>query len=275
MNYLTNYYKNLSEQLQQKVNLLESYIHQLNEELESETIGVGPAPSAGAGTTTNQPTNNSPLNLFLQAWGTSNPNYDFNRDGVVDGDDLGIFLAGMLKNGANTPTAMASNALPATTEQGAGAPATRMRAINQPSTRFTTARSTSSGPKSPVNPELDARTGTAIPVDVSTGEFVPPTPRPPKYTISPTSSPDQVMVGKKSIPNYGTGAYVPPTQTGGGQDDEQGGGQDRGTNNPPNVPPQGSPESVIQRAQVPYWMSTSTTDTDSSFRTMVPGRKRR
>jgi len=140
MNYLTNYYKNLSEQLQEKINLLESYLYDLNEGLEQEVIQQSSDFGAGAGTSTtstNKPNNNSELNSFLQAWGTSNPNYDYNRDGVVDGDDLGVFLAGMLNRGGSSPVTMASTVAAATpraeTLGGGGAKTARAaKALDQP-----------------------------------------------------------------------------------------------------------------------------------------------
>lgn len=137
MNYLTNYYKNLSEQLQEKVNFLESYLQQINEDLEPGTIVQGYG-SSNTSTTTNQ--NDSPeLNSFLQAWGSSDPTYDYNGDGVVDGNDLGIFLSRSLdRSRPSSPTRMASTALQGT--PGLETPSTpaggskQMRALDQPGT---------------------------------------------------------------------------------------------------------------------------------------------
>jgi len=136
MNYLTNYYKNLSEQLQEKVNILESYLQQINEDLEPGTIVQGYG-SSNTSTTTNQ--NDSPeLNSFLQAWGSSDPTYDYNRDGVVDGNDLGIFLSRMVDRGGSSPSMMASTAARGT--PGLETPTTpsggskRMTALDQPGT---------------------------------------------------------------------------------------------------------------------------------------------
>lgn len=140
MNYLTNYYKNLSEQLQEKLNHLEKYVNFLSEDLEPGTLeqGAGPGAGIGTGTTTppNQNNNSNDLNALLQAWGSSNPQFDLNRDGVVDGDDLGLFLANMLNRGQSSPTTMASTALPGTPETetlGGGQKAGRSaKALDQP-----------------------------------------------------------------------------------------------------------------------------------------------
>jgi hypothetical protein len=140
MNYLTNYYKNLSEQLQEKLNHLEKYVSFLSEDLASGTIeqGAGPGAGVGTGTTTNQNNDSNDLNALLQAWGSSNPQFDLNRDGVVDGDDLGLFLANMLNRGQSSPVAMASTALPGTPETetiggGGGQKAGRAaKALDQP-----------------------------------------------------------------------------------------------------------------------------------------------
>ena len=36
--------------------------------------------------------NQAGLAMFMSAWGTNNPEFDYNGDGIVDGADLGIFL---------------------------------------------------------------------------------------------------------------------------------------------------------------------------------------
>lgn len=75
MNYLTNYYKNLSEKLQAQVNLLESKAQQLNEAIATSTVY-----------------GNRPMSA-----GDSNGGFmygDYNGDGRVDGADLGIALGG-------------------------------------------------------------------------------------------------------------------------------------------------------------------------------------
>lgn len=241
MNYLTNYYKNLSEQLQEKVNILESHLRNLNEDFELETIQQGGGAGAGVGTgSPNQPNNNSDLNAFLQAWGTSNPNYDFNGDGVVDGNDLGIFLAGMLNRGGNTPTVMASTSIPSTPGEITGTPARKVKAIDQPG--------------------LGVEKGTPTSYDSSTGSYVKPSQKTPKYTVTPTTSSDEVLIGKKSMPNFGTGNFM---------------GQNTGNRGDTDSPTQKNPQTAIERGQVPYWMSSSTTDADSSFRSMTPARKRK
>ena len=61
----------------------------------------GPAISVGGdvGQGINQPfnttsgrNNQAGLAMFMSAWGTNNPQFDYNGDGIVDGADLGIFL---------------------------------------------------------------------------------------------------------------------------------------------------------------------------------------
>lgn len=240
MNYLTNYYKNLSEQLQEKINILESYLHNLNEDLEPGIMQQGGGAGVGVGTgSPNQPNNNSDLNAFLQAWGTSDPSYDFNGDGVVDGNDLGVFLAGMLNRGGNTPTVMASTSIPSTPGEIAGTPARKVKAIDQPG--------------------LGVEKGTPTSYDSSIGSYVKPSQKTPKYNITPTTSSDEVLIGKKSRPNFGTGNVVLQSTNNRGDIDS----------------PSKNPPAAIERGQVPYWMSSSTTDVDSSFRSMTPARKRK
>ena len=61
----------------------------------------GPAISVGGDVSQgiNQPinttggrNNQAGLAMFMSAWGTNNPQFDYNGDGIVDGADLGIFL---------------------------------------------------------------------------------------------------------------------------------------------------------------------------------------
>lgn len=72
MNYLTNYYKNLSEKLQHRVNLLENQAKMINEAV--STMSVYNRPDS------------------TNAFGGSGVPGDYNGDGVVDGYDLGIAL---------------------------------------------------------------------------------------------------------------------------------------------------------------------------------------
>lgn len=76
MNYLTNYYKNLSEKLQTQVNLLENRAQQLNEAIATTTV-YGNRPNVGD-----------------SQYSGSYMYGDYNGDGVVDGADLGIALGG-------------------------------------------------------------------------------------------------------------------------------------------------------------------------------------
>ena len=47
----------------------------------------------GASVPKDPPFNPVFLERLLAAWGTNNPQYDFNGDGIVDGADLGILLS--------------------------------------------------------------------------------------------------------------------------------------------------------------------------------------
>jgi uncharacterized protein (DUF2141 family) len=73
MNYLTNYYKNLSEKLQHRVNLLENQAKMINEAVSTMSVY-----DRGRAST--------------DAFGGSGVPGDYNGDGVVDGYDLGIAL---------------------------------------------------------------------------------------------------------------------------------------------------------------------------------------
>ena len=115
MNYLTNYYRNLSEKLQERVSLLESKIRSLNEDpLVLDPMSPSSSASASNTSTRDQEQGEAVPGLqnFLSAWGTSDKNYDYNGDGVVDGNDLGIFLSRNL----NTPVAMGSTRTTTPTE---------------------------------------------------------------------------------------------------------------------------------------------------------------
>jgi len=96
MNYITNYYKNLSEQLQAQVNHLEREVRMINEAITAGTM----APSAQSFAQAGRPEATNPgydpqmLAALLAAYGQSSSQFDYNRDGVVDGADLGILLGG-------------------------------------------------------------------------------------------------------------------------------------------------------------------------------------
>jgi hypothetical protein len=96
MNYITNYYKNLSEQLQAQVNHLEREVRMINEAIAAGTM----APSAQSMAQAGRPEATNPgydpqmLAALLAAYGQNSSQFDYNRDGVVDGADLGILLGG-------------------------------------------------------------------------------------------------------------------------------------------------------------------------------------
>lgn len=96
MNYITNYYKNLSEQLQAKVNHLEREVKMINEAMGAATMGPGAQSIAQAGRpeATNPGYDPQMLAALLAAWGQNSSQYDLNGDGVVDGADLGMVLGG-------------------------------------------------------------------------------------------------------------------------------------------------------------------------------------
>ena len=96
MNYITNYYKNLSEQLQAQVNRLEREVRMINEAMGAATMGPGAQSVAQAGRpeATNPGYDPQMLAALLAAYGQNSSQYDFNGDGFVDGADLGILLGG-------------------------------------------------------------------------------------------------------------------------------------------------------------------------------------
>lgn len=96
MNYITNYYKNLAEQLQAQVNHLEREVKMINEAMGAATMGPGAQSIAQAGRpeATNPGYDPQMLAALLAAWGQNSSQYDLNGDGVVDGADLGMVLGG-------------------------------------------------------------------------------------------------------------------------------------------------------------------------------------
>lgn len=227
MNYLTNYYKNLSEQLQEKVTILESYLHKMNEDLEPGTIVQGYGAS-NTSTTTNQ-NDNAGLNSLLQAWGSSDPTYDYNGDGVVDGNDLGIYLARMVGgNGGSTPTTMASTAMRGT--PGAETPATpagtpkKMKALDQAATAKTPFAGTynagagSQIPRDVVgkNPkETSSKKGSGADLTQVTNVGYPSAPKPKTPTKTTPEMTIATMLNRKGMmaptSNLGNGRTTPPT----------------------------------------------------------------
>ena len=118
MNYITNYYKNLSEQLQAQVNHLEREVRMINEAIASYQPMAGAIQQGNISSVTNRETNpgsgggegySPEVQGVLSSWGQSNSTYDYNGDGVVDGLDLGIALNMAFGQGSGTnPTAMRS-----------------------------------------------------------------------------------------------------------------------------------------------------------------------
>lgn len=217
MNYLTNYYKNLSEQLQEKVNLLESYLHKINEDLEPGTVVQGYG-SSNTSTTTNQ--NDSPeLNSFLQAWGSSDPTYDYNGDGVVDGNDLGIFLSRSLdRSRPSSPTRMASTALQGT--PGLETPSTpaggskQMRALDQPGTAkppFPGTYNAGAGAQTPrnVTGKSTQKKGSGANLGQETVTGTPSAPRPKSPTqVGYGDEVTNVLRNKVKTPSYSPGNFI-------------------------------------------------------------------
>jgi hypothetical protein len=79
MNYLTNYYKNLSEQLQARANYLENQVRMINEAMTTYNTGYGSGRRVAG-----------PADSFARP-GQSIPG-DYNGDGLVTGADLGLAL---------------------------------------------------------------------------------------------------------------------------------------------------------------------------------------
>jgi len=79
MNYLTNYYKNLSEQLQARANYLENQVRMINESMTTYNAGYGSGRRVAG-----------PADSFARP-GQSIPG-DYNGDGLVTGADLGLAL---------------------------------------------------------------------------------------------------------------------------------------------------------------------------------------
>ena len=107
MNYITNYYKNLSEKLSDEVRVLENQVKQLHEAYGSYgtapgSLGMGASPAFSFAPPRQQ---QYPINSILSSWGSQNSQQDLNGDGVVDGMDLGIGLGGGLQSVGN-PTQM-------------------------------------------------------------------------------------------------------------------------------------------------------------------------
>jgi hypothetical protein len=96
MNYITNYYKNLSEKLQAEVNFMQKEVNMINEAITAGKMAPNSQSFAQAGRpqATNPGYDPQMLSALMTAYGQSSPQFDYNRDGVVDGADLGILLGG-------------------------------------------------------------------------------------------------------------------------------------------------------------------------------------
>ena len=112
MDYLTNYYKNLCEKLQHKLNALETTVKHLQEaqssyyddEYRNYSGGGGMGGGMGGGVSTRDvssqmPTSSTdrygnPINDVLNNWGPNGGVGDLNGDGRIDGADLGLALGG-------------------------------------------------------------------------------------------------------------------------------------------------------------------------------------
>jgi hypothetical protein len=96
MNYITNYYKNLSEKLQAEVNFMQKEVNMINEAITAGKMAPNSQSFAQAGRpqATNPGYDPQMLSALMAAYGQSSPQFDYNRDGVVDGADLGILLGG-------------------------------------------------------------------------------------------------------------------------------------------------------------------------------------
>jgi hypothetical protein len=220
MNYLTNYYKTLSEELQHKLNILEAYAQNLSEDL---TAGGGVMQGPGStsvSTTSNTTQNNggddSELQALLNAWGTNDPRFDFNQDGVVDGDDLGVALARMLPSGNSPqiaePTFAATNA-----NRPGSISRSRVSALDQAGVENMSGAGANFG-NGGVNPPRKPKPGPNVSVqDISgkinspgynTGSGTPP--RGPKPPVSGPGVSVQDVNGRINSPGFNTGSGMPP-----------------------------------------------------------------
>lgn len=295
MNYLTNYYKTLSEQLQHKLNILEAYAQNLSEDLTAGGgVMQGPGSSSMSTTNTNQNSggDESELQALLNAWGTNDPRFDFNRDGVVDGDDLGVALARMLPSG-NSPQ-LAEPTFAATNSNRPGSiSGPKVSALDQAGVENMSGAGANFGnggvnpprrPKPPApgpNVSVQDVSGKINSPGFNTGSGMPP--RAPKPPVSGPGVTVQDEIGKVNSPGFDIGV-------GGGFNQ---GGNPRKPNPPINRKPtnlnydsvntgsdlssytsntRANPTSVDAAEQemggIPYWMSGRTTQTDSSFRGM-------
>lgn len=108
MDYLTIYYKNLSEQLQSQASLLEQKIHIMKKLYES------PSDWERSNFNDDDVVGGSDLGVLLGDWITDTGAGDVDGDGDVDGSDLGILLGAWGSNPANNTN---SNTPPNVDEQ--------------------------------------------------------------------------------------------------------------------------------------------------------------
>jgi len=283
MNYLTNYYKNLSEKLQEKVNLLESYINQLDEDLGSGMI-VQPQSPSSSSTTTNQ-NENPGLNALLSAWGPVDPNspnaqFDYNGDGFIDGDDLGVFLANNMSGNRPTTPQLAPTTRPGgqPTSPGFG----KVSAMDQAGVENVSGGGFQTG--GPNRPGI-------TPTTEEPGVIRTKTPYSGPGTVFQTGGPNRPGITPNEVGGpvvrTKTPSYSPGVNTGNRQ-------------NPPTPPrtpkkPFAPTQTTIQsemgelnslsptqgmpamgevgQEEIPYWMSQRTTQTDAGFRAMQRKRK--
>jgi len=233
MNYITNYYKNLSEQLQEQVNRLEKEVKMINEAVASYQTMARPAQMGGPSTLSDRYSVNSgdqysaEVQGVLSSWGQSNSPYDYNGDGVVDGVDLGLALGGNFGQGG---AAMRS------TELGGVGQQTQIGGAVPMNTQVTSVGA-GRGMRPAGTPGRIPGSSSLRPSDTVTGQYnrsprggggqvsttgVIGTPNTVSGYGRPTmaGSPGQSPTGSLNQQNTVTGQYNRPTQGGGG-----GGGQ--------------------------------------------------
>jgi hypothetical protein len=108
MDYLTIYYKNLSEQLQSQASLLEQKIHIMKKLCES------PSEWDMANRNNDELVGGADLGIVLGDWSTNTGEGDVDGDGDADGADLGRILGSWGSNPANNTN---SNTTPNVDEQ--------------------------------------------------------------------------------------------------------------------------------------------------------------
>ena len=229
MNYITNYYKNLSEQLQEQVNRLEKEVKMINEAVASYQTMARPAQMGGPSTLSDRYSVNSgdqysaEVQGVLSSWGQSNSPYDYNGDGVVDGVDLGLALGGNFGQGG---AAMRS------TELGGVGQQTQIGGAVPMNTQVTSVGA-GRGMRPAGTPGRIPGSSSLRPSDTVTGQYnrsprggggqvsttgVIGTPNTVSGYGRPTmaGSPGQSPIGSLNQQNTFTGQYNRPTQGGGG-----------------------------------------------------------